>query len=314
MGSETHRIEIFRVGRHVAADGTVVDFTDADAESLVSAYDPNLFDSPIVVGHPKFDDPAYGWVKSLSCAGGVIFAEPRDMDPDFTKLVKAKRYKKVSASLYPPGNRASPKPEGWYLKHVGFLGAKAPAVKGLKSVNFSEGADDGALTFQEDSLSDKPKDEDQALQFAEEQKKLKDEQAALAADRATFAAEQAKVRHDSHVSFAEGLVKSARLKPAGKDIVVGLLDQLTGAAPDVLSFGEGDEAPKSGADALRTLLDGTKPLVEFAEIATNEDKPDTARNAEELGKEALAFVESQAAKGITIDAATAVRQLQKKGN
>lgn len=313
MGSETHRIEIFKVGRHTDMNGTVVDFTTADADALVAGYDAATFEAPAVVGHPKDNDPAYGWVKGLAREGDTVFAELGDIDPAFAELVQARRYAKVSASLYPPNAKASPTPGCWYLKHVGFLGAMAPAVKGLKPVHFSTGADDGALTFQEDTLSDKPKDEDQALQFAEREKTLAEREKAQKAREDAFAAEQAEIRHKDHLSFAEGLVKSARLKPAGKDIVVGLLDQLTGAAPDVLNFGEGDEAPKTGADALRALLDTAAPLVQFGEVGGDKDKPDPVLDGEELGNEARAFMESQAAKGITIDAATAVRHVQKKG-
>ena len=85
------------------------------------------------------------------------------------------------------------------------------------------------------------------------------------------------------------------------------------AAPDALNFGEGDTAPKTGADALRALLDTAAPLVQFGEVGGDKDKPDPVLNGEELGNEARAFMESQAAKGITIDAATAVRHVQKKG-
>lgn len=312
MGSETHRIEIFKVGRHTDMNGAVVDFTSADADALVSGYDPDSWAAPAVVGHPKDNDPAYGWVKRLGREGDTVFAELGDVDPDFAALVKAKRYAKISASLYPPAAKANPTPGTWSLKHVGFLGAMAPAVKGLKPVHFSTGADDGALTFAEEPKV--PEDHnDQALQFAEREKALAEREAAQKAREDAFAAEQAQVRHEAHVSFAEGLVKSACLKPAGKDIVVGLLDQLTGAAPDVLSFGEGDEAPKTGADALRALLSTATPLVQFGEIGGDRDKPDPVLDGEELGHAARAFMEEQSAKGITIDAATAVRHVQKKG-
>lgn len=63
------------------------------------------------------------------------------MDPAFAELVKAGRYRKVSASFYPPAAKANPRPGSYYLKHVGFLGAQPPAVKGLKAIAFSEEAD-----------------------------------------------------------------------------------------------------------------------------------------------------------------------------
>jgi hypothetical protein len=44
----------------------------------------------------------------------------------------------VSASFFSPGQEGNPEPSAYYLKHVGFLGAMAPAVKGLAPLNFSE--------------------------------------------------------------------------------------------------------------------------------------------------------------------------------
>ncbi len=51
-------------------------------------------------------------------------------------MVKAGRFKSRSASFYHPDNPNNPKPGVYYLRHVGFLGAQPPAVKGLKAVEF----------------------------------------------------------------------------------------------------------------------------------------------------------------------------------
>ena len=132
-------IEIFKPGKHTAMSGAVLDFSESDLQAMVEAYDPAVYDAPLVVGHPKLDAPAYGWVKSLSFAEGIVNAEPQDVDPEFAELVKAKRFKKVSASFFAPDSPRNPKPGSYYLRHVGFLGAQPPAVKGLKSVNFADG-------------------------------------------------------------------------------------------------------------------------------------------------------------------------------
>ena len=50
-------------------------------------------------------------------------------------------------SFHMQGAPANPKPRGLYPKHVGFLGAAAPAVPGLKPVHFA-GAPEQALTFE----------------------------------------------------------------------------------------------------------------------------------------------------------------------
>lgn len=127
--------------------GQTVQFSRADLAASAAGYDPALHEAPIVVGHPSQDAPAYGWVQSLEFGADGLHAVPRQVDPEFVSLVEAGRFKKVSASLYPPDHPGNPKPGIYYLKHVGFLGAAAPAVKGLKPAQL--GADDaGCLTLE----------------------------------------------------------------------------------------------------------------------------------------------------------------------
>ncbi len=136
--TEAPRIHIFRAGRHVAMSGAELDFAEADIRAAAEAYDPAVHEAPLVVGHPRTDAPAYGWVRGLSADGGDLHASVGDLDADFARLVKAGRFRKVSASFYPPAAKANPRPGSYYLKHVGFLGAQPPAVKGLREVAFSQ--------------------------------------------------------------------------------------------------------------------------------------------------------------------------------
>ncbi len=131
--------EIFRAGTRTDANGNTVTITEADLAAAAQAYDPKVHEAPIVVGHPKADAPAYGWVKSLGVQNGVLTADFAQIDEGFADLVKAGRYKKVSASFYPPTSPNNPKPGVWTLRHVGFLGAQPPAVKGLSAISFAEG-------------------------------------------------------------------------------------------------------------------------------------------------------------------------------
>lgn len=137
--------EIFRTGRHTAMSGTTLDFSEDALKAAVAAYDPALHEAPIVVGHPKTDAPAYGWIKALTYAEGVITVEPAQVEEQFAELVEKGRFKKRSASWYLPDSPNNPKPGTLYLKHVGFLGAVPPALKGLKDVAF---ADDDAETIE----------------------------------------------------------------------------------------------------------------------------------------------------------------------
>ncbi|QYM95053.1 peptidase [Dickeya ananatis] len=131
-------LHIFKSGTHTDMHGTTLPFTPADLAACAAAYDSAVHEAPIVVGHPKTDDPAYGWVASLSATGSDLLAEPAQVDPQFAELVTAGRYKKISASFYLPDSPNNPKPGVLYLRHVGFLGAQPPSIKGLRSAAFGE--------------------------------------------------------------------------------------------------------------------------------------------------------------------------------
>ncbi len=136
-------LEIFRAGTHQPMNGAPLTFSDNDLRKIATDYDPKVAEAPIVVGHPTTDAPAYGWVEKLQVVGDVLMAVPKQVEPAFAEIVNAGRYKRISASFYRPDTRNNPLPGRWYLKHVGFLGAAAPAVSGLKSVAF--GADEGGV-------------------------------------------------------------------------------------------------------------------------------------------------------------------------
>lgn len=144
------KFEIFKAGKQTSSNGITLEFSEDMLRASAEAYDPALYAAPLVIGHPKDNHPAYGQVASLSFAEGVLEAAPSDVDPDFSELVKAKRYKNRSASFYLPDSPNNPKPGVLYLRHVGFLGAMPPAVKGLKDVQFND-SEEGIIEFSDTS-------------------------------------------------------------------------------------------------------------------------------------------------------------------
>lgn len=90
-------IHIFRPGRHTAMQGTTIDFGESDLIATANAYDPARHEAPLVIGHPAADAPAWGWVGSLTADADGLFATPRQLDPAFAEMVRAGRFKKVSA-------------------------------------------------------------------------------------------------------------------------------------------------------------------------------------------------------------------------
>lgn len=135
---EADWIEIFKVGTHVSDQGAEITFSQPDLERMARSYRPELREAPLVVGHPETDAPARGWVAALRAApDGRLMMRAKQVDPMFAEQVKAGSFKKRSVSLYAPRNALNPTPGGWYLRHVGFLGATQPGVPGLRDIAFS---------------------------------------------------------------------------------------------------------------------------------------------------------------------------------
>jgi hypothetical protein len=131
-------IDIFRAGEHTDDSGTARNFSLADIADMASGYNPALREAPLVLGHPETNGPAHGWIGGLRATPeGVLQMRAQQVERQFAEMLKAGRFKKRSASFYPPRAPGNPTPGKWYVRHVGFLGATPPAVAGLKDLAFS---------------------------------------------------------------------------------------------------------------------------------------------------------------------------------
>lgn len=133
---------IFKAGKHTDSSGNTKEWTEADLDKIVASYDPAKHEAPIVIGHPKTNAPAYGWIESLKRVGDTLYAKAKQLVPEFVEMVNKGLFKKRSISLYPDGT----------LRHVGFLGATPPAVKGLPDVEFKDG--EKILNYETDYWAD----------------------------------------------------------------------------------------------------------------------------------------------------------------
>lgn len=140
---------IFRPGKHTASCGTVTEFTKDDLAKAVQAYNAELYAAPLVIGHPKVEDRAYGQTAKLTQdEAGDVWAEPTQVEPTFSALVQDGGYPNRSVSWYLPDHPNNPVPGVLYPKHIGFLGAVPPALKGLGKIEFGDGQ---AFDFGEDA-------------------------------------------------------------------------------------------------------------------------------------------------------------------
>ena len=112
-------IDVCRAGTWRDIAGREVAIDEARLDRIVAEHaeaDP----APVVVGHPETDAPAYAWIDGLRRVGDRLQAKLRDIAPAFREAVEAGRYAGRSIAL-----------QGDTLRHLGFLGGRAPAVPGL---------------------------------------------------------------------------------------------------------------------------------------------------------------------------------------
>lgn len=131
-------VQIFRAGNHTDIKGRTHNLDAAFVENLVSNFSPEEHEPPAVIGHPETDAPAYGYIAGLRKNGDLLEAQFADVDPQFEQMVRDGKFKKRSTSFYLDKEKSglSKVPA---VRHVGFLGAKPPAVKSLENIHFAEG-------------------------------------------------------------------------------------------------------------------------------------------------------------------------------
>ena len=285
-------IEIFRAGRHIDDAGVVHQFSEADLAGMAASYNPALREAPLTVGHPKDNLPAYGWVKGVvRNEAGALAIQAHQVEPQFAEMVQAGRFKKRSASFYPPQAPNNPVPGQWYLRHVAFLGAQPPAVAGLKDIAFAEGDAAGAVNFSElPNPPATPKDDDMdkdlqaqldaATKATDEataaREKAEKEASDARAQLAQFAEKAKTGRTATFVSFADAQVQAGRLLPKDKPMAVATLEALADSAP--VEFAEGDTTRKvSPAQWLQELIAAARPQVSFGEHAPGNAGASSAR-------------------------------------
>lgn len=272
----TVRIEVFRPGVFTPMQGGSISYSAADLRAAADAYDKETAPAPVVVGHPSTDAPAYAWAESFEFDAMTqrLYADVGQINPSFAEAVRKGTYKKVSLSFHRPDSPANPVPGAWYPKHIGFLGGAAPAVTGLRNVQFAAG--DGSVSFEADFAGvPKPRVSVPAVAAFSER------EAAFAAREAEFAAREAewKKRERELVSrdnadFAERMISEGRILPVHKGRIVSILDSAAESA--AVSFAEGKE-PVPMLQALRDVLKEMPKVVSFGAFDLGPDPEHDAR-------------------------------------
>ena len=133
---EKKLFQIFRAGTHTAMRGQELSFSESDLIATAYAYQFKTKRAPLVLGHPDNNLPEYGYVLELIAKAGKLFAFA-EVSTSLLGLVREGRYKNVSAGFFGPSSPQNPVQGVWNLRHVGFLGANPPAVRGMDTLEFA---------------------------------------------------------------------------------------------------------------------------------------------------------------------------------
>lgn len=275
-------LHIFKPGTFTATQGQTLTFSAQDLQATAHGYDPAKHEAPLVVGHPELNEPAYGWVKTLTFTDGALLAEPDQVMPEFAEMVHAGRFKKISAAFFTPTAPNNPTPGAYYLRHVGFLGAAAPAVKGLRPPRFAAAdAAQDIVTIEfaqpEPSMPETPDD------LTSRETALAQREAALAQREADLRAAQAAQREAAQAqrraldtAFADALIQQGRLLPRDQPGVVELLNAVADLAP-VQFAADGQGVEHTPRQWLEAFLKRLPVQVEYAERTRPDAEADRPR-------------------------------------
>ena len=286
----TDWIAIFKTGTHTDGAGQTRDWTAQDLDRIVAQFNPAEHEPPVVVGHPQTDAPAFGWVAEVKREGALLYARFKDLVPEFVELLKAGQFKKRSIALYPDLT----------LRHVGFLGATPPAVKGLPDAQFAAGTfsevetqhfnqeetmdekmkaffkqfrelmfgEAAPIVIQQPAGTDKPAEKISA-EFAEREHALVARETAIKAREEATAQATAQTARQLKAAeihaFCEGLKQEGKLLPAWQEL--GLEKFLLELPSDAThTFAEG-KAAQTAHGFMQAFLTALPKVVEFAEKA-----------------------------------------------
>jgi hypothetical protein len=288
--------EIFRGGKQTDSNGKDHN-GDQLIDKAIASFKPGEHEPPIVIGHPAENAPAYGWIEDIKTTFKdgvkVLLAKAKQVVPEFSAAVEQGLFKKRSASFYPDGR----------LRHVGFLGAVPPAVKGLADIGFKEQGvvfefeekpkskeepimEKFAEFFEflkfwkkfETELGSEPALKDQGKTFSEadlEAAKTKAAEEAKAAAKAEAEAEFAEKqktaaagqRKKEIAAWVDERVKGGKILPSWKDAgLAAFMERLD--ADEAIQFAEGDQNKKPALKWFQDFLESFEKAPLFKEFAT----------------------------------------------
>ncbi len=289
--------EIFNTGLHKDSKGNQKLWTKTDLEAIVKNFENKNPDVPICCGHTKSNSPAYGWIDELKVEdaktdNGIVsklYASYKQVQEEFKDACQKGLFKTRSISITPD----------LVLRHVAFLGAQPPAIKGMEQFCFDEQQE--AMTYNFDEIEENNADikevpslppetheedkvnpgtklplppevnkgenmeENQKLQEAQEElKKIQEENQELKKELE----ERKKEANSKEIEeFCDCAIKEGNILPSQREFVAGFLNSLSESC---LNFSE--ETQQNCQKSFKDFIKNLKQF-DFEEIATNKNAP-----------------------------------------
>jgi hypothetical protein len=264
--------EIFKAGLHTDSAGNERQWDRSDLDSIAAQYDPKEHEAPVVIGHPKDNSPAYGWVEALQRQGESLWAKLK-LVPEFLEMVKNGLYKKRSIALYP----------GLQLRHVGFLGAMPPAVKGLKDIQF--GDEENVIWIEEPLITEKTFSEEDVRSLIAQARKEGEEAAKILLThhfQEELSHMETAEKNREIRRFIDEKIKDGIIPPAFVELgLCEFMESLDGSKE--IEFAEGVRKPP--LVWFKAFIEFMKPFPIFGEIASKRRVAPVGAEAEiSLGK------------------------------
>lgn len=279
--------EVFKTGKHTDSRGNKKDWTIEDLDKIVYQFENVHKDAPICVGHPKSNTPAYGWVDKVKRIGEKLYVSFKNVLPEFKEAHEKGLFKNRSISLDKDLN----------IRHIAFLGAQAPAIKGLEPFCFEDSEDlqnieiaDFSDIDEEQAKKDKEIEEKEKkrMETIEElQVQLSEKNDEIAKLQKQIAEDELARKTKDFEDFCDTAIAEGHILPKHKESIVNILT----ACDKVETFNFADDGEKNAVDTVKELVNSLK-IMNFEEVATENDaksqdepKDFSDSNAQEIAKE-----------------------------
>lgn len=240
--------EIFKGGIQKDSNGYERNYSDEDLDNICQNFKTQNPDVPICIGHPKQTAPAYGWVNSLQRIGHSLYCDFKQVQKEFKTAVNSGLFKTRSVCI---------DLDKMQLKHVAFLGAAAPAIKGMEQFTFAETLKNNIFEF--DSLEKYEFEEEKNIEFSE---KLQAKDEEIKKLKEQLLNNQKEIKKQKAENLTKEYIQSGNILPSQRETVSSIFEECS-------RYSEFEESNK--------LLENFKNFIsslhqiEFSEIASPEN-------------------------------------------